>query len=275
MLDKEKGLTSRKVDNAVGKIYKTHKVGHLGTLDPFATGLLVIGVEKGNKALSFICDETKEYVATLKLGEQTSTGDIEGETILQKEVGEHDKNEIEKAVSDLLNIKEQLPPMTSAIKIGGKALYKYAHKGEEIERKSRPIEVYEAELLNFEANLITFRAKVSKGTYLRVLGESLAESLGEVGHLISLRRTKVGEINVEDSIKLAEVGETSLLDPTPFISLRKIELAKSDYQKALNGVKLDLGPSYPNEVLLTYQGKGVAVYERSENGLYASKRGLF
>lgn len=273
-IDKEAGMTSRKVDNLLGRLFNTRKVGHLGTLDPFATGLLICGVNAGNKALRFARDEEKEYEATLKLGVATSTGDYTGEEMERASIPSLTKEEVEKAVSELTKEKSQIPPMTSAIKVDGVALYKLAHKGEEISREPRPIEVYQSTLISFAGDLIVFRVKVSKGTYIRTLGETLANHLGTVGHLTALRRLSIGPFSVEKAKKLEEVTLNDLVNPLEVLGHMPIYLlTDNEISKVRNGVRLKIAKSEP-EVLLVYEGKAIAIYEKEGENLYRSLRGL-
>ena len=275
LIDKEAGMTSRQIDNAIQKLFHTRKVGHLGTLDPFATGLLLVAVNKGTKFLPFFRDEEKTYEATLLLGKATSTGDKDGEITLCKEVPPLNEEILKKAFASFLGDSFQIPPMTSAIKINGTALYELARKGEEVKRDPRPITVFSLELLSFSPPFVTFRAKVSKGTYVRVLGEDIAKALGTVGHLVSLRRVEVGDLSVKEAIPLKEAGLESLQNPLPYLShFPQIEIDEETLQKAKNGVALAFG-SEEKEVLLTYRGEGIAIYRRGEGGKFYSFRGLF
>ena len=274
MVDKEAGMTSRKVDNLLQKRFLTKKVGHLGTLDPFATGLLIVAVGKATKCLPFLDSSFKTYEAELLLGSKTSTGDLEGEEILRKDPRIHEKQEIEETLSSFLGESTQIPPMSSAIKVDGVALYKLAHKGQEIERKPRKIVISSIRLLSQEGPRIRFEAEVSSGTYLRTLGEDIAERLGEVGHLVSLRRTKIGSVDVRKAKRIAEVSEGDLLNPLPFITLPKIEATEKQSEAIKNGKAMILD-SHESEVCLFFQEEALAVYAKGEDGLYRSKRGLF
>jgi len=273
LIDKGEGVTSRYVDNRIHRLFHTHKVGHLGTLDPFATGLLIVAVNEATKYLPFLPDEDKTYVASLRLGIKTSTGDKTGEEIETAAVPSLSKEKVIETLNAFLGESEQLPPMTSAIKVDGTALYKLAHKGEEIERKKRKIFVHEIGLLSMEGDTITFYAKVSKGTYMRVLGEDVAVRLGTVGYLESLRRTKVGDITLEKAIRLEDVKEDDLVNPASFVALPRIEIEKKDIDKVRNGVRLSFS-SISTHILLTHKGKGLAVYEKTEEGPYRCLRGL-
>ena len=274
LVDKEAGMTSRKVDNLLQKRFLTKKVGHLGTLDPFATGLLIVAVGKATKCLPFLDSSSKTYEAELLLGSKTSTGDLEGEEILRKDPRIHEKQEIEETLSSFLGESTQIPPMSSAIKVDGVALYKLAHKGQEIERKPRKIVISSIRLLSQEGPRIRFEAEVSSGTYLRTLGEDIAERLGEVGHLVSLRRTKIGSVDVRKAKRIAEVSEGDLLSPLPFITLPKIEATDKQSEAIKNGKAMILD-SHESEVCLFFQEEALAVYAKGEDGLYRSKRGLF
>ena len=274
LVDKEAGMTSRKVDNLLQKRFLTKKVGHLGTLDPFATGLLIVAVGKATKCLPFLDSSFKTYEAELLLGSKTSTGDLEGEEILRKDPRIHEKQEIEETLSSFLGESTQIPPMSSAIKVDGVALYKLAHKGQEIERKPRKIVISSIRLLSQEGPRIRFQAEVSSGTYLRTLGEDIAERLGEVGHLVSLRRTKIGSVDVRKAKRIAEVSEGDLLNPLPFITLPKIEATEKQSEAIKNGKAMILD-SHESEVCLFFQEEALAVYAKGEDGLYRSKRGLF
>lgn len=273
LIDKAAGCTSRDVDNAIQRLFHTRKVGHLGTLDPFATGLLVVAVNKATKYLSFLPDEEKTYEAKLLLGQKTDTGDLTGKVIDEKIPSLHNEKEIQDALNSFLGASTQIPPMTSAIKIDGKSLYKLAHKGIEVEREGRPIYVHEIALISYIDNVITFRACVSKGTYVRTLGEDIATRLGEVGHLISLRRIKVGDIHVDEAIPLEKVTDADLRDPASYVAYPRIELTGSLSFKARNGVRLKLYHDATRVLLIDEKGP-IAIYERDLDGEYRCLRGL-
>ncbi len=273
LIDKPAGMTSRAIDNKIGKILGNRKVGHLGTLDPFATGLLIVGVGKGNKIMSFLPDGEKTYLASLQLGSKTSTGDCTGEVIETKDVPNLGYEEIKSVISSFLGKQKQIPPMTSAIKVDGTALYELAHQGKEIERKPRDIEVFSIRIVNVNDNVIDFIATVSKGTYMRTLGEDIAEKLGTVGHLKALRRVAIGPIGIEKSTPLEEISESSFVDSLPYFSLPCLAIQDNDLSKVKNGMKMALDCS-KNEVILVHQGSPIAVYEK-EGNLYRCKRGLW
>ena len=273
LIDKEAGMTSRKVDNILGKRYGTHAVGHLGTLDPFATGLLVVAINKGTKLLTYLNDGDKVYEASLLLGEKTSTGDLEGEIIEKKEIPGISQAELDKVLSSFLGKSQQIPPKFSAIKVNGVPMYKAAIQGKEVEIKPREITVYSLEG-SVEGNLIRFTAKVSKGTYIRTLGEDIAEKLGTAGHLIALRRTFVGDIDVSRAKKVDDIKEEDILSGIELIDLPKIDLSDEEEWKAKNGQKLHL-ENKEDKVLLMKNNSPVAVYKRKNENTFVPERGLF
>jgi tRNA pseudouridine(55) synthase len=170
LLDKKAGSSSRDLDNLLEKKFQTKKVGHLGTLDPFATGLMVVAVNKGTKFLPYLDDSRKSYIATLHLGASSSTLDPEGVISAGEAIPPLDKTKIAETMALFLGKSSQIPPMTSAVKIGGEELYKKAHRGEEVERKPREIEVFSFNLVEYKEPDLVFSVSVSRGTYIRVLG---------------------------------------------------------------------------------------------------------
>ncbi|MFC1759958.1 tRNA pseudouridine(55) synthase TruB [Candidatus Neomarinimicrobiota bacterium] len=198
------GWTSFNVVRKIKGITKEKKVGHAGTLDPFAEGVLIIGTGRDTKELTAISADQKSYIATLKLGKETNTLDIEGEIVTKSIVPKLSNVIICNVLNKFLGKQKQIPPMFSAKKVGGKKLYELARKNIEIEREPKDIEIKEIELVNFLEDEITFKSTCSKGTYIRVLGSDIAKALGTVGHLTKLVRTSVGEYFVEESIQIEE-----------------------------------------------------------------------
>lgn len=273
LIDKEAGLTSRKVDNILGKRYGTHAVGHLGTLDPFATGLLVVAINKGTKLLTYLNDGDKVYEATLLLGKKTSTGDLEGEVVEEKEVPAISKEKLDEVLQSFLGKSQQIPPKYSAIKVNGVPMYKAALQGKEVELKPRDITIYSIEG-DIKDNEIHFTAKVSKGTYIRTLGEDIAEKLGTVGHLISLRRLTVGDISVKQAKKIDDIKDDDIISGITLINLPKIDLNDEEEWKAKNGQSLSFGTK-EDKVLLTRGDSLIAVYKRKSQNTFVPERGLF
>ena len=194
IVNKPKNYTSNDIVNKVKRILNT-KVGHTGTLDPNATGVLPLLLGKGTKFSKYLINHDKKYVATLQLGIKTSTADIEGDIIEKKDVDKKlfNKNIIEKTLESFIGKQIQTPPIYSAIKIKGKKLYEYARSNTEVEIPKREIEIYSIKLIstNIEENKIVFEVECSKGTYIRSLCEDIAKKLGTVGYMKDLQRAKV------------------------------------------------------------------------------------
>ena len=202
---KSRGMTSFSVVRSIRYITKEKKVGHAGTLDPFAEGVLIIGTGKDTKNLTAITNDTKTYIASIKLGVLTNTLDIEGEIIKEKEIPKLDSQRIKRILNSFLGDSMQEPPMFSAKKIDGKKLYELARKNIIVKRNPVKITIDAIELLDYNNSHITFSVTVSKGTYIRVLGKNIAEKLGTVGHLDHLIRTRVGSFLVDDSITIDNI----------------------------------------------------------------------
>ena len=244
IINKEKEYTSHDVVAKVKKILNEKKVGHTGTLDPNATGVLPILLGKGTKLSKYLINHNKIYEATLKLGEKTDTADIEGKIIEEKDVKKENLSEenIVKILQEFIGKSKQVPPMYSAIKVNGKKLYEYARKGQTIEIKPREIEIYAIELLNINNNEITFRVHCSKGTYIRTLCENIAEKLETVGYMKDLKRIEVGEFNIKNSITLKELEikkEKAVISIEEFLKEKNtITLNIKKLNLFLNGVNL-------------------------------------
>ena len=201
-IDKPTGWTSFDVVKKVKKITKHKKVGHGGTLDPFASGVLIIGTESDTKKLTEVTNSDKAYEAQLELGKTTNTLDIEGEVINTKEIPEFDSLKIESVLNKFLGKQKQIPPMYSAKKHKGVRLYKLARKNITVEREDIEISIHNIELVDFTKNVIRFIVECSKGTYVRVLGKDIANKLKTVGYLTALKRTRVGDYLINDSLTI-------------------------------------------------------------------------
>lgn len=274
LIDKEIGLTSRQEVNNISRLLGEKKAGHIGTLDPFADGLLIVLLGRSTKISPYLEGMDKTYLATLKLGEKTDSGDLTGNVVETSKVPSLTKDLIEQIFMSFIGKQEQIPPMYSAIKIGGKELYKYAREGKEIERKSRQIEIYELKLLSFKDKEITFIAKVSKGTYIRTLGEDIAMRLGTVGHLTKLTRLAIGPYTIENAKKTKDVKLEDLISTEKMLEfMPSIELDEELFKKASNGMHFRLNTK-EELVLLKYKGEAIAIYRRENSGVYGCERGL-
>ena len=206
-INKPIGWTSFDVVKKIRFITKEKKVGHGGTLDPFAEGVLIIATGKDTKQLTEVTGTDKSYIATIRLGEITNTLDTEGVVTEKKDVPSLNDDKIVKVLNTFLGETKQIPPMFSAKKIGGKKLYELARKNIEVEREPVLINVKQITLLSFDTENISFSVTSSKGTYIRVLGKDIAEKLGTVGYLISLKRTKVGTFSIVESMSIDKFEE--------------------------------------------------------------------
>ena len=208
LINKQKGYTSHDAVNKVKHILN-EKVGHTGTLDPNATGLLPVLVGKGTKLSQYLINHDKEYEVELKLGIKTNTADSEGKILEEKEVQESilEKENIQNILQSFIGKQKQVPPIYSAIKVNGKKLYEYARKNIDIELKPREIEIYKITLLDIDKkeNIVKFIVKCSKGTYIRSLCEDIAKALGAVGYMKELERTEVGDFKLEQSISIDDL----------------------------------------------------------------------
>ncbi len=207
-IDKPVGWTSFDVVKKVRGITKEKKVGHAGTLDPFASGVLIIGTGKDTKALTSISSADKSYVAELTIGKTTDTLDPEGKIIHLQAVPNLTFESIKDKIISFLGTQEQVPPMFSAKKQNGTRLYKLARKNIVVDRKTIHIDIKKIDLINLFKNRIIFSVCCSKGTYIRVLGMDIAEKLGTIGYLSSLRRTKVGYFDLKYSQTISEFENT-------------------------------------------------------------------
>lgn len=242
IINKPKGYTSHDVINVLRKELNTKKIGHTGTLDPNATGVLPVLIGQATKISKYLIEHNKTYIAELKLGEKSSTGDIEGEIIEKKEILDLTIEQVGAVLKSFLGKQLQTPPIYSSIKINGKKAYEYARKGETVEIPAREIEIMSISLIRFEGNIITFEVKCSKGTYIRVLCEDIAEKLGTVGLMSNLTRTEVNDFNIKNAYTLEDIKnkqDISLISiEEVFKTKPSINLDDRKRDLFLNGVQL-------------------------------------
>ena len=246
IINKPKNYTSHDIVRKAKKLLN-EKVGHTGTLDPNATGVLPLLIGKGTLLSKYLIEHDKIYEAVLKLGEKTDTADGEGKVLESQNVEQSilKKENIEKIFNNLEGKQEQIPPMYSAIKLNGKKLYEYARKGIEVEVKPRTIEIYKLELIKIENMEITFMVSCSKVTYIRTLCEKIAEELGTIGYMKDLKRIQVGEFNISNSINVEDIRENPELIEKYIITIDnffqnkpRINLNDNEVKIFLNGSKL-------------------------------------
>lgn len=214
IINKEKKYTSHDVVSKVKKILHTSKVGHTGTLDPNATGVLPLLLNKGTLLSKYLINHDKIYEVSLKLGEKTDTADSEGKIIKKEELSEEifEERKIINILESFLGEQLQTPPIYSAIKVKGKKLYEYARKGQKVEIEPRQIQIYNINLekIIVEDRIIKFKVECSKGTYIRSLCEDIAEKLETIGYMKDLKRLKVGEFELKDSITLDDLEKMKI-----------------------------------------------------------------
>lgn len=212
VINKEKGCTSHDVVYNVKKIFG-EKVGHTGTLDPNATGILPVLIGKGTELSQFLINHDKKYIATIKLGVKTSTADVEGEVIEEKEVDLKllSLDNVQNVLHQMVGKQIQTPPMYSAIKVNGKKLYEYARKGQTVDVPKREIEIYNITLININTaeKTIEFEVCCSKGTYIRSVCEDIAKKLNTIGYMKDLKRTMVGNFLIKDAVTITELKENA------------------------------------------------------------------
>lgn len=248
IVNKTKGCTSHDVVNKVKKIVNK-KVGHTGTLDPLATGVLPLLIGKGTLCSKYLINHDKVYEVSLKLGISTDTMDAEGKITEEQNVDEKIfvKENVEKVLSSFIGKQEQIPPIYSAIKVAGKKLYEYARKGEKVEIPKREIEIYNIELIgiNKVSKELEFKVSCSKGTYIRSLCTDIAKKLGTIGYMSGLERLQVGEFKIENAIKIDENTTKEYIEKhiigieKLFEKNDKIDINSKKLLLFLNGVKLN------------------------------------
>jgi tRNA pseudouridine55 synthase len=231
LLDKPAGFSSNQAVQKVRWLFQARKAGHTGTLDPFATGMLPICLGEASKTAGFMLDSAKTYTARARLGQATSTGDIEGDIIEEVEVPAISRSQAERELSGFEGPSEQVPPMYSALKHKGEPLYKLARAGQQVERDPRPIVIHSIELLSWEPPEFEFRVTCSKGTYIRVLAEDIGRALGSCAHLLALRRLSTGPFQEQAMVSLEEL-ERRTADGSAEDLLKPVDAGLADWPVA-------------------------------------------
>lgn len=236
IIDKPKDFTSHDVVAKVRKIIGTKKVGHTGTLDPMATGVLVVCVGATTKLVEHFTAKDKVYEAKVKLGIKTDTADITGNTILEMQVPVLNEQLVNEVLKSFIGKQKQTPPIYSSIKVNGMKLYEYARKGIEVKIEPRDIEIFDISNVSISGDEITYTVHCSKGTYIRSLCEDIATKLGTCGTMSYLRRIKTGEFSIDEAITLEEIQEEKIVSIEKLFD-NKIIIEK-DLDKLLNGMEL-------------------------------------
>lgn len=279
IVDKPQGWTSQDVTARLRRVFSTRRIGHGGTLDPMATGVLPVFVGRATRAVEFFEHAEKTYEATLRLGIKTDTQDITGTVLEERPVTVTEQ--------DILNVLPafrgeilQIPPMYSALKVNGQKLYDLARKGKEVERQPRPITIHELELLHFDGQDARIRVRCSKGTYIRTLCEDMGEKLGCLGCMAALRRTRAGEYTIEKAVPLqtlldAENPEQYLLSmDSPFLGYPAVTLSENQERRCRNGNSFTL--RVPDGTYRAYGKNGeFLMLARVENGVMSTIKSFF
>ena len=269
-------MTSHDVIGFLRRALNTKKIGHGGTLDPDAAGVLPVFAGSATRLLEFAVEGRKEYIAEFTLGAQTDTGDDSGEVVKTLPVPQFTQEQLLAVLAQFIGPQLQLPPMYSAIKINGKKLYQLARQGVEVERTARPIEVYKLELLHYTETSFTVRVACSKGTYIRVLGEDLATALGTCGTMSFLLRTQVGAYTIDKAFTLQEIvanPEGCAAEPlTAVDALPRLRVNARQAARVTNGVRTTLaGTADGRYVLLGPADEFLGIVRCEQERLQAEK----
>lgn len=268
LINKPQNMTSFDVIAKLRKKLHIKKIGHSGTLDPMATGVLLVLVGKATKILPYLENTDKEYIASFELGKETSTEDIWGEVLKEKEIQPID--DLQSLCNEFIGKQKQLPPMVSSIKINGKKLYEYAREGIEVERPLRDIEIYDIHALNEN----TIQVKCSSGTYIRSLIRDMAYKSNNLGCMSSLQRVGVGNFTISDCMDLEDVTpETiqlhSIYDALSYLPMIEVD----DPFDVKNGKKIRIDTNH-DMVLMVKEKQALAIYKRHHKNVFACERGL-
>lgn len=274
-INKPKGITSFDVCYKLRKVLNTKAIGHTGTLDPNATGVMIVLFDKACKANQFLVSDSKEYIAEVEFGYMTDTLDVDGNVIERQELPVITEEAVLKVFKKYLGRSMQLPPMTSAIKVNGKKLLEYQREGKEVEIPLREIEIFSLELLKLDQKGMTFKTCVSSGTYIRALMRDILNDLNTIGTLVELTRTKVDEISIEECDDLEDVlnGHFTLHDTSSLLCQRFPSIEVKNVEDVKNGKALILNIE-DERVAITHLGKVIAIYGKC-NQQYRCIRGLF
>lgn len=268
LVNKKKDMTSRDVVNILTKILNTKKIGHTGTLDPFAEGILLVAVNKGLKVVKLLNYKDKEYIAKVKLGIKTDTLDITG-NILEEKKEELNKEELLEVLKSFIGDYSYEVPIYSAIKVNGKKLYEYARNNQKVELPIKNSYIYDIKLIDFKDNSFTFSVKVSNGTYIRALVRDISKKLNKLMTLEELTRTKVDNLLIENSYTLEDIKNNNfkLLKINDLLNYKEVELSRDLEDKVLNGNKIKLDEKEDN-ILFIKEKEEIAVYTREECDIF-------
>lgn len=274
LLNKEPNMTSHDLVNKVRKQLGIKRVGHTGTLDPNATGLMLIVFGKATKLVNYLQKDKKEYILEMKLGLLTDTLDVWGKIIKEEDFVKPSRDELNEVLDSFMGKQKQRPPMYSAIKVKGKKLYELARENITIDIPERDIEIKEIELLEYNET-IRIRVLCSSGTYIRVICTDIAKKLGTIGIMTALVRTKVGDFKLEQANTIIELqkGDYTIINPEKALS-RYPKVNYENLSDIVNGRKIEIETEH-DLVLIKVDNKIMAFYERFNENTFKSKRGLW
>lgn len=271
LVNKPRGLTSRDVVNKVEKAFDTKKVGHNGTLDPMAEGLLVITINRATKINELLTSNDKEYIASVKVGIETDTLDLEGK-IIKEDDRKISKEMLDSLFKEFKGKYNQEVPIYSAIKVDGKKLYEYARSDKEVSLPKREVIIKELELLDCREDAFKFRCVVSKGTYIRSLIRDMGVFLDRLFTMSRLVRIRQGKFRLDNAIKLDDINiNSNLLSISNALDIKTQEISDNDYKKVLNGALIDNNYNIKDKVLFMKENKEIAIYQNINNKLKCYK----
>ncbi len=264
LVNKTKNKTSRDMVNELNHIFDMKKIGHTGTLDPIATGILVMCGGRYTKLIDKLSFLDKEYIAEIKMGIKTDTGDITGNIIEEKECSTT-KDDIKNVLDHLKGKYEQIIPAYSAKKVKGKKLYEYARNNEEVPIIKNIVNIDDLELISYKDNIITIKCLVSKGTYIRSIIQTICDNLNIIGTMNNLIRTKQGPFSIDNSYTIDEIrnGNYKFLDIKELLNINTYELDEEEYFRVKNGNSINLNNS-DEELLLIYKNEYIAIYKKDD-----------
>lgn len=267
LINKDKNKTSRDIVNELTHIFGTKKIGHTGTLDPIATGVLVVCIGKYTKLVNTLVSLEKEYIATIKLGIKTDTLDITG-NVLEKRKCVVEKEKLKNELKSLIGEVKQTVPIYSAKKVNGKKLYEYARNNESVVLPENIVNIYNLELLEYKNDEFKIKCNVSKGTYIRSLIQKICDDLNVIGTMSDLVRTKQGIYDIAESYTIKEIknGNFKVLKAKDILKYKNYNLTDVEYQKVKNGNHIKVNLNEENLILL-YDNKEVAIYKK-KNDIY-------
>jgi tRNA pseudouridine55 synthase len=275
LVNKPIGITSFAAVKKVSKQLQAKKVGHCGTLDPFASGLLIVTINNATKIARFIESQNKEYIATLVLGVKTDSGDNTGKVIKRLKPPKFEVLQLNDVIKSFIGKQTQIPPMHSAIKVNGQKLYELARKGKTIDREPRPIEIYDIKLIKYRGNTLTFKVNCTKGTYIRTLAEDLAKRLGCVGHLKNLERTAIGDFLLTDAKNIDKLSAAEDIIPIAqaLKSMSKYIVSRDELSLVNNGGALVIDQDEEYVLVINQESIPLAIYQK-DGEVYRCLRGL-